>query len=124
MARADVQAFKVTLKPARTDLAFPVAGVPSAARFEVEVTAAAPAPAPAPGGGLASRPVPSAPRDEAGPTSSRNLVLLGEVAGASVRVLLGGARVGDGQVFVVDSDGGPRRVVAINLVGCLRLGVR
>lgn len=122
MTRADVQAFKVTLKPARTDLAFPVAGVPSAARFEVEVTAAAPAPAP--GGGLASRPVPSAPRDEAGPTSSRNLVLLGEVAGASVRVLLDGARVGDGQVFVVDSDGGPRRVVAINLVGCLRLGVR
>jgi hypothetical protein len=110
VTRADIQDFKETIKPATTATAS-IAKEPSAERVETEATAAVPAPS---SGGLSKcGPAPSTARNEAASTRPCDLMLVGEVAGASVRVLLDAARAGDDEVLVTDLGSARRRAVAI-----------
>ena len=67
--------------------------------------------------------MPSTARNEAASTRLRDLMLVGEVAGTSVRVLLDATRAGDDAVFVIDLGGVQRRAVAIESIEFLRLVV-
>ena len=120
VTRAEIQDFKETMKPATTAAAS-MANEPSAERVDTEATAAVPEPS---SGGLSNRwPAPSTARNEAASTRPCDLMLVGEVAGTSVRVLLDATRAGDDEAFVIDLGSAKRRAVAIASIGCLRLVV-